>query len=189
MGLVGMGGFVTNLGWSKLAILESSKISLRLPEDVIINNCGAKISSGKIGRSNRDHKMEEILELGEFKVALRALRVAASFLAPWNFSFVALENFIIQSNFCNLDLVGVDRQAQILTQFVNYMLEENNNKWQDGEPFLDSSALKEHWESFCVARPQSGPANKKRQTEGFKVFPEAEVIFFWLEAYLDRYRL
>jgi len=132
MGLVGMGGFVTNLVWSKLAILESSKISQRM---FIINNCGAKISSGKIGRSNRDHNMEDILKLGEFKVALRALRVAlralrvaASFLAPWNFSFIALENFRIQSNFCNSDLVGVDCQAQILTQFVNYVLEENANK-------------------------------------------------------------
>jgi len=162
MGSVGMGGFVTNRGWCELANPGSSKISLRM---FSINNCGSKMSSGKVGRGDRDHEMEDILELGEFKVALRALRVAASFVAPWNFSFIALENFLIQCNFCNSDLAGIDRQAQILTQFVDYVLGENANKWRDGEPFLDSSALRGHWESFFAARPQSGLATKNRQKD------------------------
>jgi len=160
MGSVGMGGFVTNKGWIELANPSSSKISLRM---FTINNCGSKLMGGK-SDATKDQELNDIVELGEFKVALRAMRVAASFVAPWNFSFVAIENFLVQSNFCAADLGNLDKQAQILTQFVDYVLGENSNKWRDSEPFLDTTALKGHWESFFAARPQSGLAAKAKQS-------------------------
>jgi hypothetical protein len=163
MSAVGMGGFVTNRGWCELANPSSSKISLRM---FSINNCGAKVGQGKLsGAVNRDAELEDIVELGEFKVALRALRIAMSFVSPWNYSIVALENFLIQSNFCQVDIGNLTQQAQILTQFVDYVLGENSNKWRDSEPFLDTSALKGHWDSFFAARPQSSVAAKFRQKE------------------------
>ena len=163
MGAVGMGGFVTNKGWCELANPSSSKISIRM---FSINNCGAKMSQGKGGTSSKDGDLDDIVELGEFKVALRAMRIAASFVAPWNYSYVALENFLIQANFCQSDIGMLDKQAQILTQFVDYVLGENSNKWRDSEPFLDTNSLKGHWDSFFAARPQSGVASRSKQKEG-----------------------
>ena len=146
MAAVGLGGFVTSKGWLELHNPGSSRMSLRM---FSINNCGSRMSSSK---SDKDDRLEDILETGEFKLALRALRVAASFVMPWNMAFVALENFLIQTEYCHKDLVGTDRQALILTQFVDYVLGENGKKWRDSEPFLDTGALREAWNAFYGAR-------------------------------------
>ena len=146
MAAVGLGGFVTSKGWLELHNPGSSRMSLRM---FSINNCGSRMSSSK---SDKDDRLEDILETGEFKLALRALRVAASFVMPWNMAFVALENFLIQTDYCHKDLAGTDRQALILTQFVDYVLGENGKKWRDSEPFLDTGALREAWNSFYGAR-------------------------------------
>jgi hypothetical protein len=105
-----------------------------------IDNCEARVVSGKPG-TTQDGNLADIVELGEFKLALRAMRAAASFVRPWDFSFLALESFLLQSNFGNADLAGLDKQAVILTQFMDYILSENSNKYRDGEPFLSTGAL------------------------------------------------
>ncbi len=160
MAAVGMGGFVTSRGWLELHNPGSSRISLRM---FSINNCGSRAGSSKSSSGMREDDLEEIMELGEFKLAVRALRVAAGFCMPWNMAYVALENFLIQSDFCMKDLAGTDRQAHILTQFVDYVLGENSKRWRDGDPFLDSSALGGAWTAFYGARTQSAI---KRTREG-----------------------
>jgi hypothetical protein len=151
MASVGLGGVITPKGWIELHNPASAKISLRM---FSINNCGARAIPGKPGASPDGH-LADIVELGEFKSALRAMRAAASFVRPWDFSFLALESFLLQSNFCNADLAGLDKQAVILTQFVDYILSENSNKYQDGEPFLSTGSLKASWDAFFGARPQA----------------------------------
>ncbi len=112
---------------------------------------------------------------------------------PWNFSFTALENFIINSKYCKSDLGEVDNKAQILTQFSDYVLVENASKWRDSEPFLSSGELKNTWNAFFSARPQSAftkteaskqsapLAQKKfnRPNVGFKKLPFIDVCYNW----------
>jgi hypothetical protein len=160
MGAVGLGGFVTSRGWGELHNPASSKISLKM---FSINNCGAKTGSTKLTELLGDSELQQIVELGEFKLALRALRVAANFVMPWNMAYTALENFMIQTNFCSADLGNVDKQASILCQFVDYVLGENSNRWRDGEPFLSTGALKTTWEAFFSARPQAAISNKAKE--------------------------
>ena len=157
MGSVGMGGFVTSKGWVELHNPSSCKLSLRL---FSINNCASKAGSAARGSSKTDEDVDDIVELGEFKLALRTLRVAAAMVMPWNFAFVALENFLIQSNFCHSELVGVENQAKILTQFVDYVLRENSNRWRDNSSFLNTGELKATWDAFFGAKPQSQLAAK-----------------------------
>ena len=95
------------------------------------------------------------------KLAVRALRVAAGFCMPWNMAFVALENFLIQNNYCQVELSGTDRQALTLTQFVDYVLGENGKRWRDGEPFLDHTAITGAWTAFYGARTQSAIKRNK----------------------------
>jgi hypothetical protein len=82
---VGLGGCVTSKGWLELHNPSSSKLSIKM---FSINNC-----TTRAGRSSTtehlDQYTDDILELGEFKLALRTLRTAASFVHPWNFSFQA----------------------------------------------------------------------------------------------------
>jgi hypothetical protein len=150
LGAVGMGGLVTSRGWVELHNPSSCKISLRM---FSINNCGARAGSYKM--EGRDSDLADIVELGEFKLALRALRVAMSFAMPWNMSVLAIENFLIQNNYCSADFGNADNPAMTLTQFVDYVLGENSNKWRDSESFLSCGDLKATWDTFFSNSPKS----------------------------------
>ena len=145
---VGLGGFVTSKGWLELANPGSTKLALRLFN---INNVGGKASRSTPANFE---DMEDIAELGEFKLALRTLRTAAQFVCPWNFSFLAIEGFLIQQDFFMNELSGTANPAISLSQFVDYILHENANRWRDEEGFITAGELKAYWTSFSSARPK-----------------------------------
>ena len=155
MNTVGLGGFVSARGWVELANPSSTKLSLKM---FSLNSCNSKVTSKK---HEEVDSTPEFSEVGEFQLALRTLRTAAGFVSPWNFSFVALENFLINNKFCKDDLQGLDKQAVLLTQFVDYVIVENAARWRDAEPFLSSGDLKNTWQAFFSARPQSSLVAKK----------------------------
>jgi hypothetical protein len=158
MGAVGLAGYVSSAGWVNIHNPASCKLSVR---QFNINNCSAK-ASGKKGSEGE----EDILELGEFKLAIRALRTAMAFVMPWNFSVMALEGFFLQTNFCAGDLEKVEKKALILTRFSDYVLQQNADKWRDAEPFLSAGELKAAWAAFFGAQPQSVLAKQKQQNKG-----------------------
>jgi len=182
MAAVGMGGFVTSKGWMELHNPGSSRMSLRM---FSINNCGSRAAGARGGPDSKDCDLEEIMEIGEFKLAVRAMRVAAGFCMPWNQSFVALENFLLQTEFCQKDLAGTDRQARILTQFVDYVLGENGKRWRDSEPFIDTGALRGAWAAFYGARTHAAIKRTREDVGGAKKKREAprrqwiDVCFAW----------
>jgi hypothetical protein len=98
---------------------------------------------------------DDIVELGEFKLALRTMRTAFALAMPWNLSVLALEGFFFQNNFCHQDLQNVERKASILTKFTDYVLSQNSDRWRDAEPFLTAGELKQTWSAFFGAQPQS----------------------------------
>ena len=158
MGSVGLAGFVTPKGWMEIHDPGSSNLSLR---QFSINNCGKRTTT-KSG-DNMDDEMTDVIEVGEFKCALRVLREAMTFVHPWNKSVAALEGFLIQTNYCSTDLAGLEKQATILSQFVDYVLRENSNRWRGQDSFLTIGDLKGTWESFFGGRPQSILAKTKSQ--------------------------
>lgn len=145
MAAVGLTGVVTAKGWAELHNPASSRLSVR---QFNINNCNMKSST-------QDASDSDISDLGEFKLAVRALRTAMMLVHPWNMSVAALEGFLLQSNFCTVDLAGTEKKAQLLTQFCDYVLLQNSEKWRDGESFLSTADLKGTWAAFFAARPQS----------------------------------
>jgi len=149
MNSIGLGGFVSKRGWVELHDPGSDVLSLRLFN---INNCGQKTASSS---GEKDQEMKDILDLGEFKLALRVAREAQSFVQPWNKSIAALDGFLHQKDFCKADLEGEDKPALVLTQFSDYVMGENANRWRAQEPFLSTGDLKGAWESFFGARPSS----------------------------------
>ncbi len=106
---------MSSRGWMELANPASTRLSLRLFN---INSCSRKTSFKK--GDDTDEDLQELTELGKFQLALRTMRAAEAFIMPWNHSFSALENFIINSKFCKTDLGKIDNKAQILTQFCDY---------------------------------------------------------------------
>jgi len=165
MAAVGLAGHVTPKGWVVLSDPGDSSISINL---FSIANCGKR----SLSKTNNiiDEEMKEVAELGELKVAIRALREALSMVHSWNKSVSALEGFLIQTNWCNKELAGLENQASILVQFVDYVLRENSNRWRSQEPFIPIGELKGVWESFFGSRPQSllVRSHQKQQTHNMK---------------------
>jgi hypothetical protein len=163
MGACGLAGVVTPKGWYEMANPASCKMALR---QFSINNCGARTASGR--NLDRSDEMGNIAEMGEFKLAFRAMRTAAHFVRPWDFSFVALESFLIQSDYGMPAVAGMERPAAFLTKFVDYVLSENSNRFRDEESFLTTADLKASWDSFCGAQPEVAVAAAKGKAKAAK---------------------
>jgi hypothetical protein len=163
MASIGLGGFVSKRGWVELHNVASDSISLRMFN---INGCGTKIS-GK-GLENTD-EFKEVTEFGEFKLALRVAKEAQAFVHPWNKSLAALEGFMYQTDFCKQDLSAVEKPAQVLTQFCDYVMGVNADRWRGCQPFVSTGELKGVWDSFWGAKPESKlkqkPAGSKQKSK------------------------
>jgi hypothetical protein len=163
MQAVGLAGFVTARGWCEIANPSSPKLSVRMFN---INNCAARASSSRSRQDDDD--LIDFAEVGEFIVALRAMRSAMAFVMPWNMSVAALEGFLINTRFCKDELGGLEKQASILTSFTDYVLSENANRWRNIEPFITHGELRAVWNSFFSARPQSILAKKSQAAKSWK---------------------
>ena len=154
MGAVGLAGYVSAKGWSELHNMSSSKLSVRMFN---INSASPRGGSKK---SSTDDE-EEMLDLAEFKLALRAMRTAFQLAVPWNLSILALEGFYFQTNFCSTDLSSTEKKGWYLTRFTDYVLEQNSDRWRDAEPFLTAGELKSSWAAFFGSQPKSSSSQPK----------------------------
>ena len=161
MACAGLGGCVTPKAWQEIHNPGSTDMSLKL---FTMNNCGNKTAGYKSDSSKRVDEWEEIVEIGDFKQAIRCLRTAMSMVFPWNHSIMAIEGFLYQTNFCHTDLSGLPNQAKLLTQFVDYVLGENANKWRGQESFLSAADLRNTWSAFLGTKPESTLAKIKPKT-------------------------
>ena len=160
-GAVGLAGYVSAKGWSELHNMSSSKLSVRMFN---INSASTRGGSKK----NTSKNEEEMLDLAEFKLALRAMRTAFHLAVPWNLSILALEGFFFQSNFCSTDLSKTDKKGWYLTRFTDYVLEQNSDRWRDAEPFLTAGELKTSWAAFFGSQPKSRSSQAKPKKTGEK---------------------
>ena len=160
MGSVGMAGHVSARGWVEVHNPQSSRLSIKM---FSIGNCSSR--AGSRSDSVKESHADDTLEIGEFKLALRAMRLAVHFTMPWNFSIEALEGFFLLSNFCSTDLANVERKGQLLTVFTDYILTQNAERWRDSEPFLTTGELKTAWGSFFQSRPQSAISKQPKKPQ------------------------
>ena len=161
MGVVGLAGYVLAKGWSELHNTSSSKLSARMFN---INSASPRGGSKKNSSENK----EEMLDLAEFKLALRAMRTAFHLAVPWTLSILALEGFFFQSNFCSTDLSNTEKKGWYLTRFTDYVLEQNSDRWRDAEPFLTAGELKSSWAAFFGSQPKASSSQPKPKKSGKK---------------------
>ncbi len=147
---------MSSKGCVELANPSSTKL---LVKQFSLNSCSAKVSNKK--QDDDDGSMSDF-SVGEFQLALRTLLTAAPFVSPWNLFFIALENFLINNKFCREDLQGLEKQAVLLSHFTDYVLVENAAAWRDRKPFLSSGDIKNTWQVFFGARPQSALSRKNQ---------------------------
>jgi hypothetical protein len=171
---VGLAGYVSKKGWVEAANPASPKIRL---QQFSIISCTAKSKN-----NSNEEKEGDIQELPEFKLALRAMRVAFCFVRPWDHSILALEGFFEQTQYCEKETGSLDNRAGILTKFVNYCLGQNADRWRDGEGYLTTGELVIHWASFVGAMPlssKSKQAKDKKQEKTEVKRKWVDICFPW----------
>ena len=171
MSSIGLAGVVTPKGWTE--IHDPSSVDIRLKQ-FNVNSVSSR------GKPDDD----DFTELADFRLAVRALKAAMQFVMPWNRSIDAIDGFLQQSNYCVADTGNLDRRSQILTQFVDYVLGQNGERWRDEEPFLTCGELKTAWASFFGVRSHSTSKKKdkdhrdhKKQFQPKKPFGKAGVCW------------
>jgi hypothetical protein len=159
MSTVGLGGCVTNRGWTELHNPASTSISLKMfsSSNMGTATAGTKrltLADGEAAINVGEH-LKEIVHMEEFKHAIRALGKAMAMALPWNRSIDAIDGWLHNSNYGLADLNGRPDRVPLLVDFVNYALSLNANAWQQREPFLGTGDIKTLWGEWYGSRPAS----------------------------------
>jgi hypothetical protein len=156
---IGLGGCITMRGFKEMHNPGSPHITLKLYSS---SNMGSSTGATKrltLADGDRSvsigDNMKEVSDMNEFKLAVRAMCKAAQLILPWNMSFNAIDGFLHSSNYGNAELNGRSNRAQILTDFVNYILGLNAAAWVQKEDFLTSGEVKTIWGEWFGSRPAS----------------------------------
>jgi hypothetical protein len=191
MAAVGLAGYITPRGWLEAHNPSSSKMSIRLFN---VNNITSNRQLGRTGLYEYDEP-EDYSDLGEFQLALRAMRAAISFIMPWNHSVAALEGFLLNSRYCRDDIGNLEKQAQLLTNFCDFVTRENASRWRNVEPFINAGEMRSFWNAFFLARPQSQLTKVKKPDQKTYTRPQGkttgkanfiDICFHWNRGQCNR---
>jgi len=156
---MGLGGCVTMRGFKEMANPASPHNTLKLySSSNMTSSTGAtKRLTLADGNSSVDigDSMKEVSDMNELKLAVRAMCRAASLILPWNMAYNAIDGFLHMSNYGHADLGGRSNRAQILTEFINYILGLNATAWVQKEDFHTSGDIKTLWSEWFGSRPAS----------------------------------
>ena len=149
LGSVGLGGHVTTRGWIELHDPGSTNLTLKLFNIRNVSNTTRSLQHFTLADSdgiiNTGESLSDITDLDAFKTAMRAAEVAQMFALPWNRSILAINGFLLGSDFGAKDLAGRSNRVSILTDFVNYIFKQNAANWRSGEDFLSNTDVALHW--------------------------------------------
>ena len=163
-----------------LEIHNPSSQELKLRHFYLPNVGSSGLSAKKVALEDGEdalsigENLKEIADMDGFRSALNSAREAMATALPWNHSIAAIVGFMLNSNYCQADLQGVTRKAQVLTEFVDYVLGRNALNWENNQPFLASDELAHVWamwkgkrSALFISRFSDRPV-KKREFSGPK---------------------
>ena len=157
MGACGLQGTVTMKGWSKLGNPGSMNLCLKHFSPTNIGTSGGfsrrfSLAEGE-SAINVGDDFKEISDMKCFERAMRSMTLAARMAMPWNYSFPALDNFIVFCEHGLVELAGSANRVGELTNFVNHVLAINAQNWVTKEPFLTTPELKGEFAIWVQNRP------------------------------------
>ncbi len=178
MASVGLAGYATPRGWAEMHNPGSSSLSLKLVH--IGNMCNRVAASRRISLADGEDALEvgdslrDIASFNEFRHSLRAARTAMQFVYPWNFSLVALENFMLNSNFLAKDVGTGAPAVAILASFCDHVFLINAERWRARKPFLDIIELGSVWATWHVSRGVTASSGADPKTAKVKPKPAGQ---------------
>ena len=100
---MGLGGHVTTRGWIELHDPSSTNLTLKLFNIKNVSNTTRSLQHFTLADSdgilNTGESMSDITDLDAFKTAMRAAEVAQMFALPWNRSILAINGFLLSSDY------------------------------------------------------------------------------------------
>jgi hypothetical protein len=90
-------------------------------------------------------------------LALTTLEGGFHRVMPWNFSFKALNFFLVSINFGESELSGRAGRILFLSNFVDEVLRINARNWEEKKPFLSYMDLSVKWSADLTRKLGSAP--------------------------------
>jgi hypothetical protein len=148
VGSIGFGDQLTHKVWAELHKPNSRLLSVRLLSNKSVED------SWKAGEKTDSPR--EFETLNEFKVAMACLEGGFHKVMPWNFSFKALNFFLVSINYGESELGNKNDRLIVLSNFVDEALRTNARNWEERKPFLSYQDLSVRWNSDLTRRLGSG---------------------------------
>jgi hypothetical protein len=158
VGSLGIGDQLTHKVWAELHKPNSRQLSIRL-----LSHKSVEESWKQAEKSDSPKEFEN---LNEFKTAIANLEGGFHRVMPWNFSFKALNFFLISINFGESELAGRTGRLMFLGNFVDEVLRTNARNWEEKKPFLSYQDLSVKWSADLTRKlggcpPLSDQGGKK----------------------------
>jgi len=150
---IGLSGNINSHIWANLHNPGSKEISIKM-----LSPNGIKETRG-VSEKNGSAVKKDFEEIGEMRTALATLRAASHFVNPWNFSFVALEYFLISVQFGVKDLQNKENRISFVTNFIDEIILHNAEAWDDAKTFLQANEISNKWVSEIMLKFPRGSQN------------------------------
>jgi hypothetical protein len=137
LGSLGIGDLLTHKVWAELHKPNSRQLSVRLLSPKLVEEAWKQ--------GDKSDSPKEFENLHEFKMAITTLEGGFHRVMPWNFSFKALNFFLISTNFGESELSGRTGRLLFLSNFVDEVLRTNARNWEEKKPFLSYQDLSVKW--------------------------------------------
>jgi hypothetical protein len=94
---------------------------------------------------DKPDSLKEFESIQEFKMAMAKLDGAYQKVMPWNLAFKTLHNFLILTNFGELDFPQKSSRLTLLANFVDETLRGNARNGEEKKCFFSSQDLAVRW--------------------------------------------
>ncbi len=97
-----------------------------------------------------EDQLADPANIGELRQALLAASEAQRLITPWNFSISAIQGFMVNTNFCAVQLNNRQDRLVILRRFIDRCIAINAAHWRSGQDFLTASDIASLWQNWSL---------------------------------------
>jgi len=143
---LGMNGNINSHIWAALHNPGSKDFSIKMLAPDALNT--SRASNEKEASSCK----KEFSNINDIRLALSTLRTATHLIHPWNFSIVTLEYFLNSVHFGEKDTSGTQEKLNFITKFIDEVLANNAEAWDDSKPFMSANKISNKWIADCMTK-------------------------------------
>ena len=136
---IGMNGNINSHIWSVLHNPGSKDFSIRMLSPEVLS---AARSANEKEASNCK---KDFSNINDIRLALNTIRTATQLILPWNMSIATLEYFLNSVYFGEKETDSNSSKITFLTKFIDEVLANNAEAWDDAKPFMSANKLSNKW--------------------------------------------